>query len=152
MKLIINKYNMDKGLIAQASISIHAPNAKVWDALVNPEIISQYMFGTEVVSEWKEGSPIVWKGTWQGKSYEDKGIILKIELGKTLGYSHFSPLSGLADVPENYHNLTYKLSNDEDNTIVSLSQDNNATENAREHSQKMWESLLISLKKLLEDS
>ena len=143
---------MDKGLIAQASISIHAPNAKVWDALVNPEIISQYMFGTEVVSEWKEGSPIVWKGTWQGKSYEDKGIILKIELGKTLGYSHFSPLSGLTDVPENYHNLSYKLSNDEDNTIVSLSQDNNATENAREHSQKMWESLLISLKKLLEDS
>jgi uncharacterized protein YndB with AHSA1/START domain len=143
---------MDKGLIAQASVSIHAPNTKVWDALVNPAMISQYMFGTEVVSEWKEGSPIVWKGTWQGKSYEDKEIILKIELGKTLEYSHFSPLSGLPDAPVNYHNLIYKLSEDGDKTLVSLSQDNNATENTREHSQKMWESLLSSLKKLLEES
>lgn len=150
--MITNKYNINKGLIAQASIRIHSSNAKVWDALVNPEMIRQYMFGTEVVSEWKEGSPIVWKGVWEGKSYEDKGIILKIELGKTLKYSHFSPLSGLADIPENYHTLTYKLSDDGDHTLVSLSQDNNTTENDLEHSQKMWESLLAGLKKILEDS
>ena len=143
---------MNKGLIAHVSIHIHAPNAKVWDALVNPKMIRKYMFGTEVVSEWKEGSPIVWKGVWEGKSYEDKGIILKIELGKTLEYSHFSPLSRLPDVPENYHTLTYKLSGDGNHTFVSLSQDNNSTEEARKHSQKMWESLLTGLKKILEDS
>lgn len=143
---------MNKGLIAHASIRIHAPNAKVWDAIVNPEMIRQYMFGTEVVSEWKVGSPIFWKGEWEGKSYEDKGRILKIELLKTLEYSHFSPLSGLPDLPENYHTLKYKLSADGDHTLVTLSQDNNSSENDREHSQKMWESLLAGLKKILENS
>ena len=62
----------NKGLIAKESISINAPVGKVWDALTNPEVIKQYMFGTNVISDWKEGSPIVWKGEWQGKKYEDK--------------------------------------------------------------------------------
>ncbi len=59
--------NIDRGLIAKASISINASIAKVWDALTNPEVIKQYMFGTEIISDWKEGSPIIWKGEWQGK-------------------------------------------------------------------------------------
>ena len=33
------------------------------------------MFGTEVVSDWKAGSAIVWKE----KSHEDKGVIAEIE-------------------------------------------------------------------------
>ena len=65
--------------IAKVSTTINAPITKVWDALTNPEIIRQFMFGTEVVSEWSKGSPIVWKGTWEGKPYEDKGVILAIE-------------------------------------------------------------------------
>ena len=67
---------MERCLIAKASITVDAPLAKVWDAFVNPNIIRQYMFGTNAVSDWKEGSPIVWKGEWQGKRSEDKGIIL----------------------------------------------------------------------------
>jgi uncharacterized protein YndB with AHSA1/START domain len=47
--------NMSKGLIAKASISINAPVGKVWDALTNPEAIKQYMFGTNVISDWKKG-------------------------------------------------------------------------------------------------
>ena len=70
---------MSKGLVAKASISVNAPISKVWDSLVNPALIKQYMFGTNVVSDWKEGSPIVWKGEWQGNTYEDKGVILKLD-------------------------------------------------------------------------
>ena len=88
---------MDNNLIARASIKINASLDKVWDALVNPQVIKQYMFGTQVVSDWKEGSQIVWKGEWQGKSYEDKGVILHIKPGHTIRYGHFSPLSGLPD-------------------------------------------------------
>ena len=40
-----------------------------------PGAIRQYMFGTTVESEWRPGSPIVWKGEWQGRAYEDKGEI-----------------------------------------------------------------------------
>src|SRR6266542_5383043 len=81
-------------LVAKASTSISAPVSKVWDALVNPAIIRQYMFGTNVTSEWKEGSPISWKGEWKGQAYEDKGAILKLRPEKLLQYSHYSPLMG----------------------------------------------------------
>ncbi|MBC7775908.1 MAG: SRPBCC domain-containing protein [Phycisphaerae bacterium] len=141
---------MNKGLIAKASISINASAAKIWDALINPEMIKQYMFGADTISDWKVGSPIVWKGAWEGKPYEDKGVILKIEPEKTLKYSHFSPLEGLPEVSENYHTVTYRLSDKGYETNVSLSQDNNANEKALENSEKMWGNMLTELKKLLE--
>jgi uncharacterized protein YndB with AHSA1/START domain len=137
-------------LIAQASIIINAPSGKVWEALVQPEAIKQYMFGTTAVSEWRQGSPIVWKGEWQGKPYEDKGVILQFKPGHTLQYSHFSPLSGLPDVPANYHNVTITLSGEKDLTLVSLAQDNNASEEEREHSGKNWGMMLSSLKAYVE--
>lgn len=143
---------MGENLIAKSSITINVPVVRVWDALVNPSIIKQYMFGTEVVSDWKENSSIVWKGVWEGKSYEDKGMILKIVPERFLQYTHFSPLSGAADLPENYHTLTYELSDQGEDTQVSLSQDNNASEEALKHSQQMWDSMLAGLKKFLESN
>jgi uncharacterized protein YndB with AHSA1/START domain len=141
---------MERGLIAKASITVNAPVAKVWDAFVNPNIIRQYMFGTNAVSEWKEGSPIVWKGEWQGKRYEDKGVILELKPERMISYSHFSPLSGLPDVPENYHTVTIELSSDKNRTHVSLTQDGNVDEEARQHSEQNWGMMLASLKKALE--
>lgn len=141
---------MKNTLIAQAHITISAPIAKVWDALVNPEMIKQYMFGTNAVSDWKEGSPIVWQGEWEGKPYEDKGVILQLKPERVLQYSHFSPLSGQADVPENYHTLTIELSSEDKGTLLLLSQDNNSTEEDREHSEKMWGMMLTGIKKVLE--
>jgi uncharacterized protein YndB with AHSA1/START domain len=142
---------MTGGLIAQVSVTIKAPIAKVWDALINPEIIRKYMFGAEVVSEWKKGSPIVWKGMWENKPYEDRGIILKIKPEKMLQYSHFSALEGVSDVSGNYHTIIYELSNEGAYTLIWLSQNNNANEKAMEDSKEMWEKILAGLKKLLEE-
>jgi len=141
---------MNNDLIAKASITIQAPNAEVWKALVDPAAIKQYMFDTNVVSDWKEGSPIIWKGEWQGKAYEDKGIILQLKPGRTLQYTHFSPLAGQPDKPENYHTVTIELAGDEKQTHVTLTQDKNATEQEREESEKNWEMMLTGLKKFLE--
>jgi len=141
---------MKNTLIAKAHITINAPVASVWNALVNPEMIKQYMFGTNAISDWKEGSPIVWKGEWEGKQYEDKGIIIQLRPESMLQYSHFSPLTGQADVPANYHTITIELSPDDKNTLLSLSQDNNATEEDREHSEKMWGMTLTGIKQILE--
>jgi len=141
---------MDQNLIARASITIEAARSEVWDALVDPEAIKQYMFDTNVVTDWKEGHPIVWQGEWEEKAYEDKGVILQMKPERILQYSHFSPLSGVADKPENYHTVTIELSGDGDQTHVTLSQDNNPTEEEREHSKKNWEMMLTALKKFLE--
>jgi uncharacterized protein YndB with AHSA1/START domain len=141
---------MNKNLIARVSIIINAPIAKVWNALVVPEAIKQYMFGTHVVSNWHEGSPIIWKGEWQGNSYEDKGMILQFKPERTLQYSHFSPLSGLPDKPDSYHTVTIELAEEGNQTRVSLDQDNNPTEEEREHSENNWGMMLTALKKFLE--
>ena len=141
---------MKNTFIAQAHITISAPIANVWDALVKPEMIRQYMFGTNAVSDWKEGSPIVWKGEWEGKPYEDKGVILKLKPERVLQYSHFSPLAGQSDVPEHYHTVTIELSPEGTGTMLMLAQDNNSTEEDREHSEKMWAMMLTSLKTFLE--
>jgi uncharacterized protein YndB with AHSA1/START domain len=141
---------MNTGLVAQASTTIAAPRARVWKALVTPDTIKQYMFGATVISDWREGSPIVWKGEWQGKPFEDKGVILQLEPERVLQYSHFSPLSGLPDAPDSYHTVTIELSDAAPGTRVTLSQDNNATEQARQHSEKNWQAMLEGLKKLAE--
>ena len=139
-----------ENLIARTSIAIDAPSARVWNALVDPVAIKQYMFGATVVSDWHEGSPIVWKGEWDGKSYEDKGVILQFKPGCRLQYSHFSPLSGLPDQPDSYHTVTIELSGEGDRTRVLLEQDRNPTEKAREHSEANWGMMLAALKKFLE--
>jgi len=141
---------MNNKLIAHASIIVHAPVSTVWNALVEPKIIKQYMFGSDVVSDWLEGSPIIWKGEWQGKPYEDRGMILKFKPGRMIQYSHFSPLSGLPDEPENYHTVSIELVEVGDSTRVSLAQENNATVEEAEHSGKNWEMMLAAMKKLLE--
>ena len=141
---------MNRGMIARATININATGTKVWNALVSPEAIRQYFFGTNVISDWHEGSSIIWKGEWQGKSYEDKGTILQLETGRTLQYSHFSPLSGLPDKPENYHTVTIKLSANGHQTHVILAQDNNSTNEERQESTKNWEMMLTGLKKYVE--
>src|SRR6266852_4565491 len=141
---------MDKKLIAKVSATINAPIAKAWDALVTPELIKRYFFGTTVVSDWKEGSSITWNGEWQGKTYQDKGVILRHDPKQMLRYTHFSPLSGLPDKPENYHTVTIDLVKQGDQTLVTLTQDNNPSEEAKQHSEKNWGMMLAGLKKLLE--
>ncbi len=143
---------MNKNLVALASIKINASPAKVWRALVEPEAIQQYMFGTQVSSTWEEGSPIKWKGMWEGKAYEDKGVVLQFRPQERIQYSHFSPLSGVPDLPENYHTVTVDLEEDGDRTRVTLAQDNNASEEEREHSKQNWNMMLAVLKKYVEQS
>jgi len=141
-----------KDFIARASIIIAAPRDKVWKALVTPAAIKQYMFGADVQSDWEEGSPITWSGEWQGKTFQDKGVILKIERDYALQYSHFSPLSGRPDTPENYHTVTVELSDASAQTRVMLTQDNNPTEAIQSESEKNWTMMLRGLKKVVESA
>ena len=136
--------------VATAESEIDAPPSQVWAALTDPEQIKKYMFGSQVETDWRPGSPIVWKGEYEGKRYEDKGEVLEFEPERRLKVTHFSPLSGQEDVPENYHTLVYELEEHGTKTRVSLSQDNNPTEEAAEHSRANWEQMLSGLKQVVE--
>ncbi len=115
---------MDRNFISKTSIVINAPVAKIWEALVNPEIAKKYFFGADVVSSWKEGSPITFKGEYQGNMYEEKGLILQCKPERLLQYTHWSNLEGLPDVPENYRNWTFNLSEERTNVLLSITEDN----------------------------
>src|SRR5512133_1751281 len=104
------------GHVATVETDIRAPRSAVWRALTDPDEIEKYMFGSRVETDWKPGSRITWKGEYEGKTYEDNG--------------------------ENYHTLLYELEESDGKTHVSLSQDNNKSEEAAEHSRANWDEML----------
>jgi uncharacterized protein YndB with AHSA1/START domain len=138
------------GLVATAAVEIDAEPEQVWQALIDPNRIKEYSFGADVVSDFRPGSPITWSGEYNGNAFQDKGTIIEAEPRRRLSMSHFSPLSGLPDVPENYHTVTYELTELRHGTRVTLRQDNNATPEDVAHSTKNWTTVLDGLKKVTE--
>jgi uncharacterized protein YndB with AHSA1/START domain len=138
------------GHVATAQCEIDAPPGEVWRALTDRELIKQYMFGSEVTTDWKPGSPITWQGEFEGRAYEDKGEIISFEPGRLLEVTHFSPLTGQEDRPENYHRVRYDLQATDGGTRVQLTQDNNSSAEEAEHSGANWQMMLDGLKKVAE--
>jgi uncharacterized protein YndB with AHSA1/START domain len=134
----------------KASITFEAKASKVWEWLTKPELIKQYLYGTDTISEWKIGSPITYRGEWEGKPYEDKGRIIELVPNKLLRTTYWSSFSGLADVPDNYNMVTYDLLESEGRTTLSISVDNNPTQESADHSASNWASVLKTMKTLLE--
>ncbi len=141
---------MKKAITGNVSIDIDAPKSKVWDALTNPEQIKKYLFGTQTSSDWKVGSPITFRGEWEGKAYEDKGTILQIEPEKILKYSYWSSMSNTKDEPDNYQIMTYVLESAGVKTRLSILQESCPSEEAREHSENNWKYVLETMKAMLE--
>ena len=141
---------MKNNITAQVKTTINATRAQVWNALTKPEIIKQYFFNTNTFTDWKLGSPIKFKGEWEGKSYEDKGTILDIEKNKLIKYDYWSSMSGIEDKPENYAIITYKLMEKDDQVNLTIIQENIPDEKMKKHSEDNWRKVLDGLKKLLE--
>jgi len=141
---------MIKKLKVKKTIEINADTSQVWDALTNPKKIKQYLFGTETISDWKVGSTIIFQGEYQGQKYKDKGKILDIKEGQLLQYAYWSGFSGLEDKEENYSKVTYKLNRKEPYTILTLTQEGFASEQAREHSENNWGMVLDKIKEIIE--
>jgi uncharacterized protein YndB with AHSA1/START domain len=141
---------MAQTLVAKAAVTIAADPSTVWDALTNPALIKQYLFGTDAESDFAPGSPIRFRGEWQGTPYEDKGTILESRPGHLLAYSYWSSFSGLEDKPENYAKVTFTLTREAAGTRLVVVQDHVGDEKSREHSEKNWGIVLDGMKKLLE--
>ncbi len=141
---------MDRHLIAETSVTIDASPSSVWKALVTPSLIKKYLMGTNVTTDWKEGSPIGYDGEYNGKKYHDKGVIKKIDPGKILQSTYWSSVGGKEDKPENYNLVTYRLSQSNGKTNVTLTQDNVLSEKEKEHVTDNWNAVLKKLKEVVE--
>ena len=134
----------------KTKIDINAPATEVWDALTNPVIIKQYFFGTDLKTDWKKGSPVIWSGEWEGKTYEDKGKVLEVDPGKYVRYSYWSSMSGTDDKPENYQNVSYTLTENNGITTLEVGQDNIKDDAAKQHSEQNWQAIFGKMKELVE--
>lgn len=138
-----------ENITMETKIEFEEPIQKVWNGLTDPAIVKQYFFGTDLASDWKVGSPISFSGEWDGKKYVDGGTILEIDPPGLLKYSYWSSMAGTADVPENYADITYQLSEVNGITILTITQDNVKSQQAAEHSAQNWKSIFDGLKAIL---
>lgn len=138
---------IDKTIIIKAS-----PSA-VWDTLTNPSMIKQWMaepeMGTEIITDWKVGNPIVIKGFHHIK-FENKGTVLQFEPNKVLQYNYLSSLSGLPDKLENYSTVEFTLEHVENKTLLTLTLANFPTETIFKHIDFYWRTTIEIVKKLIE--
>jgi uncharacterized protein YndB with AHSA1/START domain len=133
--------------VAEKSITINASADAVWQALTDPEMVRQYMHGTNMETDWQVGSPITWKGEWQGSTYEDKGSVLEVKPSQLLKMTYWSPMAGTEDTPDNYHTVTYELAAQEGTTLLTVKQDKNASqEEAHKMAENNWGPVLEGLK------
>jgi uncharacterized protein YndB with AHSA1/START domain len=120
---------------------------------VNPETMKQYMPVRNVVSDWREGSPIVWKSEFRDKPFEVRGTILRFEPERLLEYDHSLPIfrsSGGTHAPENYLRVTIELRDEGGQTHVSVTEQGNKTKREFDHSEGSWQMVLHGMKALLE--
>ncbi|HUR66600.1 MAG TPA: SRPBCC family protein [Chitinophagaceae bacterium] len=141
---------MKNNISLEVGDNILAPASKVWEALTDPALIKQYFFDTDTYTNWKPGSPIVFKGEWKGQHYEDKGTVLDVVEDKLLRYSYWSAMSGIEDEPENYLIVTYELEEKENATKLTIRQENIPDEKMKIHSADNWRKVMTGLKKLVE--
>ena len=136
-------------LTLKTTINFNEPIEKVWKGLVDPELVKQYFFGTNLKSDFKKGSRITFSGEWGGKTYEDGGEILEIDPPKLLKYTYWSSMSGTEDKPENYNNITYELREEDGATVLVITQEGVKNQQALEHSDQNWKTVFDGLKEIL---
>lgn len=139
--------------VARAEIDVRAPRRTVWRVLTSNGRHPEIMFGAEVRSDWRIGAPISWRGVWEGRSFEDHGRVIELEDREEpwrIVLTHFSPLSGEPDVPENYHTLRFELDEIPGGTHVTLDQDNNPSPEAARHSRENWVTMLEGVRTVAE--
>jgi uncharacterized protein YndB with AHSA1/START domain len=139
--------------IFNKTININAPISKVWDTLTIPELMKKWMSETDIniITDWTVGSPILIRGHLHRIKFENKGTVLQFEREKILQYSHLSSLSRLADKPENYSVLEFRIAPINNQTTLTLTLSNFPTETIYKHLAFYWNVTLEILKRMIEE-
>ncbi len=134
--------------IVKKKIDIDATPDQVWEALTNPEKTKKYFFKCKVLSDWKTGSSITFKGKmFFIINFEMSGKILEIEPLKLLKYNLKNSNSSSVSI------VTDKLTYENGITTLTINDDVGQTEGAEKRfkkSNKGWDKILNGLKELVE--
>jgi uncharacterized protein YndB with AHSA1/START domain len=87
-----------------------------------------------------------------------KGHITEIDPGKFLAYTTIDPNSTIEDIPENYLTVTYELTPQKEQTMLTVTQGDYAkvADGEKRHKEAFndgegWNPILVEIKKLVEE-
>jgi len=104
-------------LFIHKSVDVNASASTLWNVLTDNAFIPQYMFNCNAETDWKPGSPLLWRGAADGKVYV-KGHIVTFNAPHLLEYTVIDPNSAIADIPENYLTMTFAIKDRGANTCT----------------------------------
>jgi uncharacterized protein YndB with AHSA1/START domain len=137
----------------EKTISINAFPSQVWEYLTDPCLMKKWMgepeMNIEVNTDWVVGNPILIKGFHHIK-FENKGTVLQFDPHKIVQYSHLSSISRLPDTTENYTIITFRLTPNESQTLLTIKIENFPTESIYKHLDFYWHGTTALIKKQIE--
>ncbi len=126
-----------------AATFVTQPPERVWAELLHPG--ARWMLGANIETDFAVGSPITFEGHFFGRRFADHGTVLEFERARVLRFTHFSPLYGLADEPENYHDISITLEPVDGGTRIEVTQRNIQSNERADRSQEQWKQALATL-------
>lgn len=136
----------DNATLAVVTNVFHTDIDRAWSALIDPQLVAQYMQGAKLTTDWQEGSAIKWEGTANGKAFHALGKVLQVREPDLLQFTHIDTSSQVT--PEK-HTITIELRHAGGATHLRLTQDNNASEDAARKSEATWTTMLDAMKRAL---
>lgn len=140
---------MNHNLTLSLTKTIPSSLERIWEILTTPKYIKEYLYNTDAISDWKEGSSLIFKGVWEGTPYEEKGKILTFQPPHTFRYSYFSDFFGLPDQQENYSIIENKLTYADGLVTIHLTQTGFTSVERRDHSIESWKQCLDIIEKMV---
>lgn len=108
-----------------STLNINAAPEKVWDTLTKPELVKLWQYGSDLITNEKVGDDIRFRTAWEDKIFEQWGRLLEVKTNELLRYNLFAPRPRLEDKAENYFEMNYVLTVENDGTkLVILQIDN----------------------------
>jgi len=104
-------------------VKILAPAGKVWRALTIPDLVKQWQYGSDLLTTWEPGTPIVFRNEWNGQIFEQKGTVLEFLPEARVKYSLFFPRPDLEDISEHRFFMTYELTENDGTTSLLVRQE-----------------------------
>jgi uncharacterized protein YndB with AHSA1/START domain len=108
---------------SNSTVKILAPAKKVWQALTSPALVKQWQYGSDLLTTWEVGTPIVFRNEWNGQVFEQTGTVLEFSPVSRLKYSLFVPRPDLQDIPEHHFFMIYELAESDRTTSLLVRQE-----------------------------
>lgn len=126
-----------------AAVHVAEPPERVWAELMHPG--ARWVLGANLETDLRAGSPVTFEGHYFGRVFTDKGKIITVERPRLLHFTHFAPLTGLADVPENHHEIRIMLEPGDGGTLVTVVEESFDDERSAATAEAHWKDALATL-------